>query len=311
MPLTVSTDLQTILSGPVRTIQKTCAITFPTRPAIRVATAPVTVGGNDYAEDLRSVGDIRRTLENPVDRVPVQIQNVDRVIGQDMATYPNEWSKAEAVIGRLYTGSGETEWIELFRGIVQQPVSDDLVFRFDVVPDVIGKGAFIASRSLAALCAWRFKDPATCGYSGSETTCNHHLRSKAGCMGRDRELAFGGTEHKYNPDASAPGSGSNQSGSGGGGVIGCPTLEQFILTARGSIRVANLMVNDQLFDPIDGEYYSIRSLERLPDMPLVRAVSASGAESWSSDTHKLLWYREHVTGERITKFTEGDPVLCF
>lgn len=307
MSLVISTELQTILDGSVRTIHQTCEITFPSNPPVRVATAPLTIGGNDYVEDLRAVGEIRRTIENPVDRVSVAIQNVDRVLSQDLADNPDEWRLAEAVVGRRYSGSGETEWIELFRGIVQQPTADDMTVRFDIIPDVLSKGQFIAARSLAPPCQFRFKDANTCGYAGPETACNHHLRSKGGCIGLGNGQAFGGTEHKYNPDTSAPGTGSNT----GGGPPACPRLDQWIVTHLGPVRAGDLTMEHRLFNPIDGGFHRIRSLQIMRGVDLAYIVSESGADCWSSMTHKVLWYREHITGEVITKFVTGDPLLCW
>jgi hypothetical protein len=42
------------------------------------------------------------------------------------------------VINGLRTGV--SEWIEMFRGTVQQPNADDLQVTFDVIPDTIAPG---------------------------------------------------------------------------------------------------------------------------------------------------------------------------
>ncbi len=239
MSRTISTDLQTILDAPNRSIDWTLDLTFPSIDPLRFATSPLTIIEEFYGNDLENVSEIRQTLESATDQVSVKIQNKDQVLGAHILNNLAEWQKAEAVIGRLYQGSGLEVWIEMFRGAVQKPEIDDNTpysVTFDVLTDTVAPGLIVCSRSLALPCQHVFKHLPTCGYTGSETSCDHNLKSKFGCDGLGNSHDFGGMEHRYNPDLSVPGTGGN---TGGGPIIidPCPRLDQFVLVKGKNINL--------------------------------------------------------------------------
>ncbi|KAK0039556.1 hypothetical protein Bpfe_031041 [Biomphalaria pfeifferi] len=119
--------------------------------------------------------------------------------------------KAEAVVGRLYRNADGSleEWKEMFRGAVQQPNADDLQVTFSIIDDTVAPGQIICNRNLGGICGFPFKDVKTCGYTGAELTCDHHLKSKGGCDGKGNSHAFGGTQHRYLNEVQAPGTGGN------------------------------------------------------------------------------------------------------
>ncbi len=219
----LSGTMDDILAAGKRDIDWTIDITADD-DEFHFATSPLTaVNDNDYTNDLETVSQIRQTLEGPTDQVSIGIQNKDRVLGQHVADNLDKWRKANAVVGRNYyemgddgVRTGTSEWFEMFRGAVQQPNVDDLQVTFDIVPDTVSPGQIVCSRTEAPACPFVFKDPRTCAYAGVETLCDHHLKSSGGCDGRNNSEHFGGTEHRYNPDAAPPGTGGND-GSGGGG----------------------------------------------------------------------------------------------
>jgi phage-related protein len=51
---------------------------------------------------------------------------------------------------------------------------------------------FPPRRQTRDFCQWRFKDPATCRYSGLETTCDLTLKGPNGCAARGNTINFGG-----------------------------------------------------------------------------------------------------------------------
>ncbi|MBK8810721.1 MAG: hypothetical protein IPN69_08315 [Acidobacteria bacterium] len=310
MARVLSTDLQTILAGDTREIVWTADISFPTIDSLRLSSEPIDL----YSNDLNDTSEIRLTMESPADRVGLQFQNVDGVLGRHLVDNLAEWLNAECVVGRLYRGSGLEEWIELFPGVVQQPDATDLVFSFDVLSDLVAPGQIVCNRTLALPCSFVFKDPKTCGYVGAETACNHHLRSKSGCDGLGWGHAFGGFEHRYNPDASAPGTGGNiDIGNGGGN--GCPRLDQWIAVIAdgqfGVKKVADLTTSDLLLNPIDGSAHPIRSLHRLDQIAIYEVETKSGARCYSSPTHKLITCASDRVGQPVTQFWFGDPVMVY
>ncbi len=310
MSRAISSDLQTILDAPTREIDWTLDVTFPTITRLRVATAPLVLSSNTYTNDLEEVSEIRQTIEAPTDRVKCGLQNKDDVLGLHVANNLAEWQKAEAVVNRVYRSGGLQVVFEMFRGAVQQPSATDFQVSFEILADTIAPGQIVCTRTLGLACPFLFKDAKTCGYSGSETTCNHNLKSKAGCDGLGNAHDYGGTEHRYNPDTSAPGTGGNPPG----GPTGCPRLDQFILIeGHGEKPVAKrvefLTVKDRLFHPITKTFHAIKSLEIIENVAIFETVAANGARSYSSESHKLIRDRSDDLGQVVTEFKNGTPLL--
>jgi len=315
MPRTIDSALATILAGDVHGLDHTLTLTFPDATVMRLATSPLTIGTDVYTNDLEAVSEIRQTLESPADVVSVAIQNKDRSIGQHFAANWQKWQQAEAVLGRQYSGQNLTAWIECFRGVVQQPAADDMQLKFDIVHDTISPGQIVCSRSLATLCGFRFKDAKTCGYVGSETDCNHHLKSAGGCDGRNNAHRFGGFEHRYLPQPEIPGTGGNPDIPPDGGGH-CPRLDQFVLV-RGndgepSAKMAGLLTeSDELFNPISGRFHRIRFLRLVNDFPVYRLRTSAGAESVASASHPVIRSAADTSGVAMCKLRQAEAVLTF
>lgn len=291
MPRTISEDLQSILDAKTHGIDWTLDITMPGPISLQLATSSLSTGKGDYTNDLERISEIRQTLESPVDRVQVQIQNKDMAIGLHLANNRPAWKRAEAIIGRFYTSAdGElAEWIEMFRGAVQQPLATDLQVSFDLVPDTISKGLIVSNRTLGLPCGFRFKDPQTCAYSGLAADCNHHLKSSGGCDGRDNSEHFGGTESRYDPDSTVPGTGNNSGGGGDDTGIGlgtCFTLDTPIWTPSGEVPIGEIEAGMKIvsFD----EYTGVIDLED---------------EVEEVFEHETEWYITFEVGKRTVNVT--------
>lgn len=306
--------MASILSASKREIDFTLVLTFPDATVLRFATSPLVISAQTYSNDLENVGEIRQTLETPIDRISVSLQNKDRVLGLHLASYWQKWRKAKAVVGRQYRSGTLTADVEMFNGVVQQPNANDLKVFFDIIPDTTAPGEIVCQSTLALMCGFVFKDEKTCAYSGIETKCDHHLKSKTGCDGRVNSEHFGGMEHRYAPDASVPGTGGNTVGGGGSG--GCPRLDQFVLVKNLNGKPMPKMVcfldeTDLLFNPVSHTFHEIASMEVIKNAPIFEMVAANGAVCFSSHSHKVLWFREHITGEVVTRSIPGDPILTF
>lgn len=313
--------MQSIFAGSDRQIDWTAELTFPDASVFRFATSPLTVAGNAFTNDLETVGEIKQTLEAPIDRVRVAVQNADRVLGQHVAVHWRKWRKAEIVIGRLYRGGvglALSEWKEMFRGAVQKPNANDLQVYFDVITDTVSPGGIVANRTLHPDCWYVFKDAKTCGYAGPETDCNHKLKSAGGCDGRQNSHRFGGMEHRYNPDVYVPGTGGNPDPpSGGPRPPYCPRPDQYVLVRGDDGRPTPLMVcfltaeDHELFNPVTRTFHRLRYAYEVKGQPIFELIASNGAVGYSSGTHRVLWYKEHATGEAVERFATGDPVLAW
>ncbi|MGD9724748.1 MAG: hypothetical protein AB7U76_26220 [Pirellulales bacterium] len=318
MGRTLSTTMQDIFAGGERKIDWSVELTFPDASYFRFATAPLTIGGNTYTNDLESVGEIKQSIELPIDRVRIAVQNKDRVLGQHVAVNWQKWRRAQVVLGRLYRGGpglALSEWKEMFRGAVQKPNANDLQVFFDVIADTVAPGGIVTNRTLDPVCWYVYKHPFTCGYAGPESDCNHLLKSSGGCDGRGNSHRYGGMEHRYNPDVSVPGTGGNQ---GGGGSFPtppyCPRIDQFVLVKGDDGRPMPLMAgfftaDYDLFNPITRRFYRTKHARLRQNQPISEVIASNGAVGYSSPKHRILWYKEHANGEPLDRFCTGDPVL--
>lgn len=312
----LSPTMTSIFAGLDRKADQTIVLSFPDASVFRFATVPLSLGGHVYDNSLQNVGEIRRSLETATDSVGVGIQNRDRVLGLHVAEHWQKWRKAEAVIGRFYRGGDGlmlTEWVERFRGAVQQPNANDLQVTMDIVIDTVAPGPIVANRTLGLLCPFVYKDPKTCGYTGPLPTCNHNLKSPNGCDGHANSHHFGGMEHRYSTEPAVPGSSGNPDGPPIGPI--CPRLDQFVLVRGENNKKLAKMVcffteQDDLWNPITRRFHRTKRTRIVRDEPIFELISNSGAVGYSSFTHPVLWYRDHA-GEPVSKFTPGDPVLCW
>lgn len=318
MGQTLSTTMQGILADRDRKIANTIDLYFPDATMFRFATGPDNLdipGRGVYQNKLENVGDINRTIESPVNSVSVGIENEDRVLGLHVATYWQKWRTAEAVIGRYYRGGpglALAEWNERFRGVVQRPNADDLQVTFDLIPDTTAPGLIVANRTLSLTCGFRYKDPKTCASVSTRLTCNHVLKSPAGCDGDANSHHFGGMEHRNNPDVNVPGTGGNPGGDPPGWHP-CPRLDQFVKVKGEDGRPVAKMVcffseEDELWNPVRKRFYRTKSARVVKDQPIWELLANTGACGYSSFSHLVLWYQEHG-GEPVKNFKPGDPIL--
>jgi hypothetical protein len=306
-------NLNTILSGS-HAADYLVDLDFPTRPTMRFATKPMTYASESYTNKLTSVGEIRMTLEQPVDRVKIELANHDGVIGKDCYDFPDEWALAEVTVRRQYAGSGLTETRTVFVGAVQTTEAVDEKVRVTLIPDAVSKGRLVAARTLAQLCGFGFKDPKTCAYTGGLTTCNRHLKSEGGCDGRANSHHFGGTEHRYNPDLYVPGTGGNTGGGGGGATGGyCPRNTMFVL-ARGAAgdlvakRAGEVTTSDMLWHPVLKTFHRVRSAESRWK-PIWEMTCLNGARFEGSKDQPVIQGFRDETGYPLYKMCPEQPVL--
>lgn len=284
------------------------------------ATSPLTaVNGHDYTNMLEKVGEIRQTLEAPTDRVAVAIQNKDGEIGKHVANYWQFWRTATAKIGRVYyeigaTGkrTGTSQWIQMFSGSVQQPNVNDLQVTFDLIPDTTSPGQIVCSRGCGTNCPWVYKDPRTCGSSSVLPTCDHNLKSSGGCDGRANFEHYGGTEHRYQPDVAAPGTGGNDDPPEDDPP--CPATDNYVRVRGENGRpvaklAASLTLDDWLWHSIRRCFYAIAALEIVHDQPIWETVGPRGIRGSSSQRHPVIRDAEDTTGTAVEEFAKGEHFL--
>lgn len=324
----MSANLTTIFTAsPSREIEYLLGITFPAITPLYYGTSELVKNSITYSSRIEGVGEIRQTIENPLDRVNVELGNKDLFFDTHTATNFTEWTRAEAVLYRRYFNLDKTlsADVEVFRGGVEQTSASDsgYGFAFQIIPDTRNKGTIVADRTLNPPCSFVFKDPQTCAYVGTGLFCDHHLKSD--CSKYLNTHHFGGTEHRYTTKPLAPGSPGNPGldpppssggGSGGGseepgGGGSCPALDQYVLAVSESGEtyakaVYLLAENDLLLNPLTGDAERVISAEIIENENLFEVVFANNAITKASATHPLIRFAEDADGLGIHSQKRGD-----
>lgn len=322
MGRTVPYDLNVQLAEPDCISHTTLDLTLVDTTQYHVATSAFTVDSRTYTADLRISGELKQSISSSPNRINVTIQNVDKVFGGIVTD--EDLVKAVAVVGRYYAdddGTNPTEWVELFRGEARPTGLDEMEVRLEVLHDLVAAGYCIASDTLAENCQWVYKHAGTCGFAGAATTCNKKRRSLDGCEGKivsgttTNEYRFGGMEFPDIQTATIP---SGDTGDGGGGYEDpyCPRLDQYVLVCSDDglpepLLVVDLTDQHRLFNPLTRTFHYIRDLYIVPQQRIWQLSAANGVESYSSSTHRVLPYREHLTGLRVEDLFAGDPLLTW
>lgn len=314
MGRTVSTDLQNLLDLTSCETQTTLDLYLTDSSEIHVATAALTdddTGTFDYTDDLRRSNELQQSVGTPPNRGSVIIQNIDKVFGGYVTG--EDLVHAEAVIGRFYrdeNGVLPGVWVELFRGEAFPIGVTETEAEIEVLSDLVAAGYCVSDWSLAENCQFRFKHSATCGYSGGETACNKKRRSKLGCAGRFNEHHFGGMEY---PDIQTPALPSGGLDGGGSIFPSCPRVDQWIpvkgIAGIVTMRAGKVAKGMQLYDPLSGRFETVASAEIITDQPIWEVIASNGVAGYSSPSHPVFPYREHLDGIPVSQYWKGDPVL--
>lgn len=158
-----------------------------------------------YSNWLKSVGELRYSLSNEVDSVQVVCQNVNSLLGFDIASNLRLLDYAHARIGKFYQSIRDpnlTEDVTVeFIGILSNAEANHEEIKFDVIVDFDALGSLLASRNLSPRCWWRYKDGINCHSTSNLLTCP---KNRAACIERGAEWEFGGWEFFEQPVASPP-----------------------------------------------------------------------------------------------------------
>jgi hypothetical protein len=314
MPRQISTQLASLLSKPVIWTQTTLDLFPPNDSPIYLSTSQFTAAGKNYLPHLIAADEIKQTIGVGTNLVNVRIQNVDKQFGE-MAV-ADELSNVPAVIGRAFQdiAGGTILWEPLFTGVANAVEFDEGSVRIEVVSDLTAAGYVVSAWSLSDHCQFVFKQSDTCGYSGSETSCNLRRLSLGGCLGRANEHRFGGMEFPDPQVPDPPTGGQDFPGGGGGGLPSCPREDQWVLVMEGeriaTRRAGAVQRGDLLVDP------------RTDRVNRVEEVSIHECEIWAAETyrrglifasgsHPLIGGMTDKKGRAISALERGNRVMVF
>jgi hypothetical protein len=162
------------------------------------SSAKIVVDGITYQPHLRKTARMQTSLARAVDRVELQLQNLDDVLGIDLIQAREELYGAEVRFGRFRKDleSGAEAHKILFSGVVAGVNVNEQVVSITVISDAYAAVSVGADRRVARLCQFIFRDPRTCQYAGVEMVCNKMLNDAGGCEGRHgsplKQAKYGG-----------------------------------------------------------------------------------------------------------------------
>lgn len=301
MARVISTELGELLAKRSVNTQTTLDITPVAGESVHIATDGFTLPKAEYLNELVQVEQIQQSIAQSTNRVIARIQNVDKVFGGSI--FDEEWVGATALVGRYFrdertvrSAPDEGEWEPLFEGLVHPLEINESEAVIEIVHDLTAAGFVIANTNLAENCQWVFKQADTCGYSSSETTCNHMRRSKGGCAGRSNEFRYGGMEYP-DPQTPLPPQGPVVPPGPGGPeptFPSCPREDQLILV-RGEDDFSRLArparfvkIGDRIWDPVNAVWNRVLQAEKVHGQAIWEITAANGAKTCVSGTHPII-----------------------
>lgn len=182
----------------------------------RLSRGAVTRGGNVYLNYIRSIGDLESSIESSVDRINLRCQNVNSILGFDLASELRLLDYALADYGKIYQSTRNVALIDddlqAFRGVMANAEADEENFGVELIVDYESLGAILASRGLSPRCSSQYKNGIECTSTSVLTSCP---KDRAACKLRGKEWEHLGFEFFEEPVSTPPGTGS-----GGGGIGG-------------------------------------------------------------------------------------------
>jgi hypothetical protein len=150
------------------------------------ATAPIVINGISYEAQLRTDGEIKSSLGRSADPATVDLQNADNQTGLEFLSLGTSLPGSTVRIGRWRKDlkSGIEDHQVYLTGVVVGVRPDQNFTKITAVPEPYARVSVGATRRVVLSCQWNFRDPATCGYAGSELKCNFLLNDADGCAGR-------------------------------------------------------------------------------------------------------------------------------
>lgn len=145
-----------------------------------------------YVGHLMRTSSTKQSLTQAADRVTVDIQNVDTLVGLSLNEVASSLAGSYAVFGRAYkTGGGLWLTTPFVYGEVDDVSTDQNNATITIVSDTAPNVSFLTNRPIQKSCPLAFKGT-RCGYVGAETTCNKKRDDAGGCSGRNNVHRFGG-----------------------------------------------------------------------------------------------------------------------
>ncbi len=205
MPRSLPIGLKEVLKSSFAESHSTLELSLPSdfAPSITYyfATARLTIGGVVYDRQLRNSDAVKTSLTKAADRVTVELQNADTVLGVDLLRVADSLYGANVKFGRYWKDlrSAATFHHTLLTGCVAGVEINENVARLTLISDTYAAVSVGAREQVLRQCRFQVQGEfrgTACGYSGALLTCNGLYDSADGCEGRHgtplKQAKFGG-----------------------------------------------------------------------------------------------------------------------
>ena len=146
--------------------------------------------GKVYEPWGMNFGAVEYSISPTVDKVGVEIDNVDQTFSQLLQTTEMRGKRFLMRLAALDQNMGVIGAIIHFDGILDTTRAKKRTVKFDIYNHMILWKKKVPRRTHQATCTWTFKDSVTCKYAGAQTTCD---KSYDQCLSYGNYLNFGGS----------------------------------------------------------------------------------------------------------------------
>ena len=161
-----------------------------------------------YDNYIASVEELNSSIDTGVDRITINCQNVNSLLGFNLASNLRLLDYAVASYGKIYQSVRNPNLeqdSEAFRCVLANAEVDETRVGFELIADYDSIGAIIAARNLNPLSAWR----ASNGIEVTATGSVANPKTGADFIRNGKEWEFGGWEFFEEPTSDLPGAGGN------------------------------------------------------------------------------------------------------
>ena len=259
MPRSLPVGLAEVLKSGYAESHSTLELSLPSdiAPAIThyFATARLTIDGVIYDRQLRDTGAVKTSLTRAADRVTVELQNVDTILGVDLLAVADTLYGANVRFGRYWKDlrSAATFHHILLTGAVAGVEVNENVVRLTLISDTYAAVSVGAKEQVIRTCRFQVQGEfrgANCGYSGAKLTCNGLIDDADGCEGRHgtplKRAKFGGFVYIEGQNTIA-----------GAAALPVPAYNQLMKLASFDNGTITSPVSQRAFTGLDSETFAV------------------------------------------------------
>lgn len=186
MPLIIDSGVKALLLSGSATIHTTLDITFGDDSEIHVSTVDIgsvstnTYGTVNYVKNLRTSGSLEQSLTVSADKVDLEIQNIDLVLGGAIIDSRLKLNGARGILSHVFVDGGTKTQIEILHGQIANASSEDMNVKMQLISFLSLTGPVGGWRPLMKYCPWMFKKDG-CNSTDPSSTCSHTFEGVNGC----------------------------------------------------------------------------------------------------------------------------------